>query len=114
MDAGAEVGVLADEDAPVDLGPQVEPAVAPGLEPAAEPHPLAPEHVPSPDAELHGALAADEHVAVGHEVVLLDRRPVRDDEFVERLLAQGHARTLWPGPNKAARARPTPVRRFRR
>jgi hypothetical protein len=34
--------------------------------------------VASANAELHTALAADDHVPIGHEVVLLQRRPVRD------------------------------------
>jgi len=35
-------------------------------------------------AELHGRLAADEHVAVGDEVVLLDGRPGWDGELLYR------------------------------
>jgi len=83
VDPLAQVGVLADEDVVADVAPHVEAAVAFGLDVAVEAHPLVGDDRVAAHAELDGGLAADDDVALRHEVVLLDCGPVRNRETVE-------------------------------
>jgi hypothetical protein len=83
VDPFAEVGVVADEDVAVDVTPHVESAVAVGLDIAAEADPLARDDGPTADAQLDDALAADEYVTVGDQVVFLDVGSVGHGEFVQ-------------------------------
>jgi hypothetical protein len=88
VDALTEIRVVADQYVPTHVTPHVEAAVAFGLDVTTEPDPFAGDNVPAADAELHGTLAADDHVPVGDEVVLLDGRTVRNLERVQRVRAK--------------------------
>jgi len=92
VDALADIGVLPDEYVFRDVTPHVESAVAVGLDRTAKLGALARQYVSAADAELDGRTAAHEDVPVRYEVALLGFRPVGNDEFVERIPAEGHIR----------------------
>jgi hypothetical protein len=69
----------------VDLTQHIESTVAVDFELSTELDALAGRDCSAPDSELDLAVAPDQHVAVGDDVVFLDGRAVGNREFVERV-----------------------------
>jgi hypothetical protein len=109
MDPFAQIGVAADEDVALDVTPHIEAAIAVSLDISLDGHPLAGDDGPALDAQLDGALSANEHVAIGSEIVLFDVGPVGDREFVERIRAK-HGLSVGVPSIKSRSQRQTGVR----